>query len=97
MVEKHIDCDEMFRSDFIEGWRQDEGELKAPRLKFLVDARADHYYSYQGRVNVTEAYFDGKPRFDSNLNYNPFKCFSNLNSCPGWSRGLCGRRGCLSR
>ena len=39
MVEKHIDCEEMFRSDFIEGWRQDEAEQKAPPLKFLVANR----------------------------------------------------------
>ena len=36
VVEKHIDCDEMFRSDFIEGWKQDDSEKQAPTLKFLV-------------------------------------------------------------
>ena len=36
VLEKHIDCDKMFRSDFIEGWRQDESAKHAPRLKFLV-------------------------------------------------------------
>ena len=36
VVEKHIDCDEMFRSDFIEGWKQDASSKHAPRLQFLV-------------------------------------------------------------
>ena len=30
-----------------------------------MDARADYYYSYQGRVNVTDFYYNNKPKFES--------------------------------
>ena len=59
IIEKHINCDDLFRSDFIEGWQLDRsGERPVPpRLQQLKES-ARAYYSYQGKVNVSDLYFD---------------------------------------
>ena len=61
VVEKSVECDDLFRSAFIEGWKlpeDEDGSPMPPRLSEMKEKEVE-YYNYQGRINVSDLYFNG--------------------------------------
>ncbi len=62
VIEKHFECDDLFQSEFLEGWQLERSNSDdLPVLMRLWDLKesAREYYGYQGKVHVRDLFFDG--------------------------------------
>ena len=59
-VEKDTDCDALFQSEFIEGFKWQRGPLEVPLPPKLheLNSTGAEYFSYQGRVKILNSYMD---------------------------------------
>ena len=60
VVKKTFDCDRLFSDDFIEGWEQPK-DIAPPDFESLKSIGGEAYYSYLGRINITNNYMNTKP------------------------------------